>query len=49
MRMGGNAAAHNQAVAAIGKRIINISYHIIRTGKPYDGNQYNFNIHIKQK
>jgi hypothetical protein len=45
MRMGGNAAAHNQAVAAIGKRIINISYHIIRTGKPYDGNQYNFNTH----
>ncbi len=45
MRMGGTAAAHNQAVAAIGKRIINISYHILRTGKPYDGNRYNFNTH----
>lgn len=45
MRMGGTAAAHNQAISAIGKRIINISYHIIRTGKPYDGNRYNFNAH----
>ncbi|ETR68335.1 MAG: transposase IS116/IS110/IS902 family protein [Candidatus Magnetoglobus multicellularis str. Araruama] len=45
MRMGGTSAAHNQAIAAIGKRIINISYHIIRTGKPYDGNRYNFNAH----
>ena len=45
MRMGGTAAAHNHAVAAIGKRIINIAYHIIRTGKPYDGNRYNFNTH----
>jgi transposase len=41
-RMGGTTDAHNQAVAAVGKRIIRISYHILRTGKPYDGSQYNF-------
>lgn len=45
LRMGGTAGAHNQAIAAIGKRIINISYHIIRTGKPYDENKYCFNTH----
>lgn len=42
MRLGGTTDAHNQAVAAVGKRIIRISYHILRTGKPYDGSQYNF-------
>ena len=44
-RMGGTGAAHNQAVAGIGKRIIHITYHILRTGKPYDGSRYNFNAH----
>lgn len=42
VRMGGTTDAHNQAVAGVGKRIIRISYHILRTGKPYDGSQYNF-------
>lgn len=42
VRMGGTTDAHNQAVAAVGKRIIRISYHILRTGKPDDGSQYNF-------
>jgi DNA-directed RNA polymerase alpha subunit len=26
----------------VGKRIIRISYHIVRTGQPYDGSQYDF-------
>ncbi len=42
MRQGGTTDAHNQAVAAVGKRIVRISYHILRTGTPYDGSQYNF-------
>ncbi len=29
----------------MGKRVITISYHILRTGKPYDGSQYNWNAH----
>jgi hypothetical protein len=41
-RLGGTTDAHNQAVAAVGKRIIRISYHIMRTGQPYDGSQYDF-------
>ena len=44
-RMGGTTAAHNRAVAGIGKRIIKIAYHIVRTGKSYDGSRYNFNVH----
>lgn len=44
-RLGNTIDAHKQAVSAVGKRIIRISYHILRTGKPYDGNQYNFNAH----
>lgn len=42
LRQGGTTDAHNQAVAAVGKRVVRISYHILRTGKPYDGSQYNF-------
>ena len=42
VRLGGTTQAHNQAVAAVGKRIVRISYHILRTGTPYDGSQYNF-------
>jgi transposase len=42
MRQGGTTGAHNQAVSAVGKRIVRISYHILRTGLPYDGSQYNF-------
>lgn len=41
-RLGNTTDAHKQAVTAVGKRIIRISYHILRTGKPYDGSQYNF-------
>ncbi len=41
-RLGGTTDAHNQAVAAVGKRIIHISYYILRTGHPYDGSQYDF-------
>jgi hypothetical protein len=41
-RMGGTTDAHKQAVTGVGKRIIRISFHIIRTGKPYDGSQYHF-------
>lgn len=44
-RLGGTTDAHNQAVAAVGKRIIRISYHIVRTGRPYDGSQYDFTAH----
>ncbi len=43
--MGGTTDAHNQAVAGVGKRIIQISSHILRTGKPYDGSRYNFSVH----
>jgi hypothetical protein len=42
LRQGGTTDAHNQAVAAVGKRIVRMSYHIVRTGTPYDGSQYNF-------
>jgi hypothetical protein len=42
IRLGGTTDAHNQAVAAVAKRIVRISYHILRTGTPYDGSQYNF-------
>jgi hypothetical protein len=42
LRQGGTTDAHNQAVAAVGKRVVRISYHILRTGTPYDGSQYNF-------
>jgi len=42
IRQGGTMDAHNQAVAAVGKRLIRISYHIVRTGQPYDGDKYNF-------
>ncbi len=41
-RMGGTTDAHKQAVAAVGKRLIRISYHIVRTATPYDGSQYHF-------
>ena len=41
LRQGGTTDAHNQAVAAVGKRVVRISYHILRTGNPYDGSQYN--------
>jgi hypothetical protein len=44
-RLGNTTDAHKQAVSAVGKRLIRISYHILRTGKPYDGNQYNFSAH----
>jgi hypothetical protein len=47
-RMGGTAAAHNRAVAGIGKRIIKSAYHIVRTGKAYDSSRYNFNNHQTQ-
>lgn len=45
MRLGGTFDAHKQAVAGVGKRIMKISYHILRTGKPYDGSQYQWNAH----
>jgi hypothetical protein len=32
----------------VGKRIIRMSYHLLRTGKPYDGSQYNFRAHQTQ-
>ncbi len=44
-RLGNTIAAHNQAVTAVGKRIIRASYHILRTGNPYDGSQYHFQAH----
>ena len=44
-RLGNTTDAHNQAVTGVGKRIIRMSYHILRTGKPYDGSQYNFRAH----
>ena len=44
-RMGNTTDAHNQAVSGVGKRVIRISYHILRTGKPYDGSQYHFSAH----
>ena len=45
MRLGNTIDAHKQAVSAVGKRIIRMSYHILRTGKPYNGDQYNFSVH----
>ena len=44
-RMEGTTTAHKHAASGIGKRIIRITYHIIRTGKPYDGSRYNYNAH----
>lgn len=44
-RLGCTTDAHKQAVAGVGKRIIQISYHILRTGKPYDGSRYHWNAH----
>lgn len=42
LRQGGTTDAHKQAGAAVGKRVVRISYHILRTGNPYDGSQDNF-------
>jgi transposase len=45
MRMGNTIDAHKQAVTAVGKRVIRTSFHILRTGKPYDGSRYHVGAH----
>jgi len=44
-RLGYTTDAHKQAVAGVGKRVIHISYHILRTGKAYDGSRYHWTAH----
>ena len=45
IRMGNTIDAHNQAVTGVGKRVIRMSFHILRTGKPYDGSRYHIHAH----
>ena len=45
IRMGNTIDAHKQAVTGVGKRVMRASFHILRTGKPYDGSRYHVNAH----
>jgi hypothetical protein len=45
IRMGNTIDAHKQAVTAVGKRVVRASFHILRTGKPYDGSRYHVSAH----
>jgi len=44
-RLGYTTDAHKQAVAGVGKRGIHLSYHLLRTGKAYNGSRYHWNAH----
>lgn len=44
-RNGGDGKAHNNAVAAVAKRIIIASFHVVRLGKEYDDSGYDYTVH----